>query len=97
MYERVAENPDQSLIASYADGIARLVDDEDDAFGLVIEGNVADHMTRKHCALYTVGKLQERFYAFAFPKGWSCMAKWKRQCKRNRPQARGTSRCSAAR
>ena len=29
----------------------------------------ADHLTRQDCSLYTVGRLEDRHYAFAFPKG----------------------------
>merc|ERR1711990_1283802 len=36
---------------------------------MVIEKATADHLTRQDCSLYTVGRLEDRHYAFAFPKG----------------------------
>jgi len=36
---------------------------------MVIEKATADHLTGQDCSLYTVGRLEDRHYAFAFPKG----------------------------
>jgi len=36
---------------------------------MVIEKATADYLTGEDCSLYTVGRLEDRHYAFAFPKG----------------------------
>lgn len=38
-----------------------------------MESNAADYLTAQDCSLYTVGSLEDRHYAFGFPKGilWS--------------------------
>ena len=34
-----------------------------------MESNAADYLTAQDCSLYTVGSLEDRHYAFGFPKG----------------------------
>ena len=39
---------------------------------MVVEQPTADHLAAADCSLYTVGNLEDRHYAFAFPKGLTC-------------------------
>ena len=65
------EHPDDSFIESQLDGVERLEDPEVDTsnLGLIMEGSAADFLKARHCGFYTVGQLDERSYALAFPKG----------------------------
>jgi hypothetical protein len=50
-------------------GIERLNDPDVSNLGIVMEGSAADFIKPRHCGFYTVGQLDERHYALAFPKG----------------------------
>ena len=65
------EHPDFSFINTQLEGIEKLDDMEAEAsnVGLIMEGSTADFIKPRHCGFYTVGQLDERSYALAFPKG----------------------------
>ena len=62
------ENPEENLLTSMTGGVEKLLRPETKNFGILAEGVVADHMRGLHCDLYSVGHLNDRSYAFAFPK-----------------------------
>ena len=38
-------------------------------YSIVLQGLSAGHLVEQDCSLYTVGRLEDRRYAFAFTKG----------------------------
>ncbi len=69
IYDRISENADESFINSQMEGVERLSDVDVTNVGIVMEGSTADFVKTRHCGFYTVGQLDERHYALAFPKG----------------------------
>ena len=61
------ENEETNLLRTMDEGLRRLLETDD--FGIIAEGNVADYLKGQHCELYSVGHLNDRSYAFGFPKG----------------------------
>jgi hypothetical protein len=51
------------------EAVEKLSDAETSNVGIVMEGSAADFLKPRHCGFYTVGQLDERHYALAFPKG----------------------------
>ena len=68
LFNRIMENPEENLLTSMTGGVEKLLRPETKNFGILAEGVVADHMRGLHCDLYSVGHLNDRSYAFAFPK-----------------------------
>lgn len=68
LFNRIMENPEENLLTSITGGVEKLLHPETKNFGILAEGVVADHMKGLHCDLYSVGHLNDRSYAFAFPK-----------------------------
>ena len=62
------ENPEENLLATMDDGLEHLLRPETRNYGIVAEGLSADYLRSRHCDLYSVGRLNDRAYAFAFPK-----------------------------
>lgn len=71
VYERIMEHEDDSFINTQLEGVEKLDDPEADVsnVGLLMEGSAADFLKPRHCGFYSVGQLDERSYALAFPKG----------------------------
>ena len=68
LFNRIMESPEENLLTSMSGGVEELLRPETKNFGILAEGVVADHMRGLHCDLYSVGHLNDRSYAFAFPK-----------------------------
>ncbi len=71
IFDRISRNEEESLVRSHAESIDRLTDGAvtNTGSGIVMEGTKADFFKSQLCGFYTVGHLDERIYAFAFPKG----------------------------
>ena len=68
LFNRIMESPEENLLRSMSGGVEELLRPDTKNFGILAEGVVADHMRGLHCDLYSVGHLNDRSYAFAFPK-----------------------------
>jgi len=68
LWNSISSDYSTSIIESYNAGMQR-VNNENGSFSIVMESNAADYLTAQDCSLYTVGSLEDRHYAFGFPKG----------------------------
>jgi hypothetical protein len=69
IWESVLANTNLSMVSSYAEGYERV--QTIPGYGLVMEDTGAKFLQGHddNCNLYTVGDLQDRYFAFGFPKG----------------------------
>jgi len=66
IWEKISSDTSTSLVESYSKGFEMVMNG---SFGMVMESLPSKHFTSQDCSLFTVGNLEDRHYAFAFPKG----------------------------
>ena len=64
-------NSTSGFVSSYAEGVARLVQSDENDIGLIMESTAANFMKTKNCKLYTVGNLAERYYGLGVKRSGS--------------------------
>merc|ERR1712107_599270 len=57
-----------SLVDDYLAGLS-LISETDEPVAMLMEETAAEYIAAQHCDKYTVGHLEDRYYAFAFRKG----------------------------
>jgi len=91
LWESISGDQSSSLIGGYDLGMERVYRDKG-TFCMVMESTAAQYLTAQDCSLYTVGSLEDRHYAFGFPKG----SRYRRLFSQGLLQMTETGKLSAA-
>lgn len=91
LWDSISTDYEASIIASYNTGMER-VNNDNGTFCMVMESTAAQYLTAQDCSLYNVGSLEDRHYAFGFPKG----SRYRRMFSQGLLQMTETGKLSAA-